>query len=121
MVCNSGDVKCVMLMYFNLKFYSVSPVTELTEVALRPVRGLLPGHGHVPAHHPPVLSGADQPRVGGAVDQAGHLAPVPVQLIHCAPPTPDVPHKHRGVITGGVKPVPCPVPGQTLDTAAVTL
>ena len=97
------------------------PIAELAEVALGPVRSLLPGDPHVPAHQPPVLPGADQPRVGGTVDQAGHLAPVPVQLVHRAPPPPDVPHKHGGVITGGVQPVPCPVPGQTLNTAAMTL
>ena len=105
--------------YFNKQY--TPPIAELAEVALGPVRSLLPGDPHVPADQPPVLPGADQPRVGGAVHQAGHLAPVPVQLVHSAPPPPDVPHKHGGVITGGVKPVPCPIPGQTLDTAAVTL
>ena len=97
------------------------PIAQLAEVALGPVWSLQPVHRHVPADPPPVLARADQPRVGGAVDQAGHLAPVAVQLIHGAPPPPDVPDEHRGVITGRVKPVPGPVPRKTLDTTAVAL
>ena len=76
---------------------------------------------HAPDNHPAVLAHADQPRGGGAVDQAGHLAPVAVQLVHGAPPPSDVPYEHTGVVAAGVQPVLDPVPGEALDTAAVTL
>ena len=76
---------------------------------------------HVPDHEPAVLAGGDQAGGGGAVDQAGDLAPVSVQLVHGAPPPANVPHEHAAVVTAGVQPVLDPVPGQALDTATVTL
>ena len=76
---------------------------------------------HAPDDHPAVLAHADEPRGGGAVDEAGHLAPVSVQLVHGPPPPSDVPHEHTGVVAAGVQPVLDSVPGEALDTAAVTL
>ena len=46
---------------------------------------------------------------------------VAVQLVHGAPPPSDIPHEHAGVVAAGVQPVLDPVPGEALDTSAVTL
>ena len=112
----------IVEMFNNNMMLTLSvPAAQLTHVTLGPVRCLDPVVVHVPDHEPAVLPGGHQAGLVGAVHEAGHLAPVTVQLIHRASPPANVPHEHAAVVTPGVQPVLDPVPGETLDTAAMAL